>query len=235
MKILLTEHRKTLAAVIVEPIVQGAGRMYFYHPTYLLRLEELCRELNVLLIFDEIATGFYRTGKPFAMNHASIAPDIVCLGKALTGGYLSLAATVTTENIANVIGRGEPGVFMHGPTFMGNPLACAVARESITLLKDEDAEGNVRRIANHFSNSFAGLIHPRVADTRTLGAIAVIECKEQIDLTKATPFFVSQGVWLRPFGKLLYCMPPYSTTDDELGQLSQTMIRALDQDIFNEA
>lgn len=220
---LLQSHHNEIAAVIVEPIVQGAGGMWFYSADYLAKVRTLCDEFNVLLIADEIATGFGRTGKLFACEHANIEPDILCLGKALTGGYMSLAATLCSEKVSGGISKNG-GTFMHGPTFMANPLACATAIASINLLLDSPWQARVNNIERQLSDELNICIqHASVHDVRTLGAIGVIEMKDVIDLKVAQEFFVSKGVWIRPFSKLLYIMPPYIISVEELSKLTQAM------------
>ena len=213
----LSINHNSIAALILEPIVQGAGGMYFYSADYLSRARKLCDEYNVLLIVDEIATGFARSGEFFACHHAAICPDIMCIGKAMTGGYLSLAATLTTDKVASGICEGEAGVFMHGPTFMANPLACSIANASISLLAQSDWRSNIERLSSRLqSNLLPANDHAKVADARVLGAIGVVETKNPVDMHKVQKLLPDLGVWLRPFGKLIYTMPPYIITDTDL-------------------
>ncbi|WHT21387.1 adenosylmethionine--8-amino-7-oxononanoate transaminase [Crossiella sp. CA-258035] len=220
----IEEHADQLAAVIVEPVVQGAGGMVFHNPRYLHVLRELCLTHDVLLIFDEIATGFGRTGALFAADHPGVSPDVMCLGKALTGGYLSLAATLCTERIAGGIAKGELPVLAHGPTFMGNPLATAVANASLELLLSQDWAAEVRRIETGLGKGLAGASAlPGVRDVRVLGAIGVIQLDHPVDMRAATEAAVGEGVWLRPFRDLVYAMPPYVSTDDDVQRITAAL------------
>jgi adenosylmethionine-8-amino-7-oxononanoate aminotransferase len=224
----LQNHNNDIAAVILEPIVQGAGGMRFYSADYLRRVSELCNEHNVLLILDEIATGFGRTGKLFASEHADVVPDIMCIGKALTGGYMTLAATLTTEKISETISTGEPGVFMHGPTFMANPLACTAAITSIELLLDSPWQANITNIEKRLLKGLQPCIQlNNVNDVRVLGAIGVVELHQPVDMKTIQPMFVDAGVWVRPFGRLVYLMPPYIIDESDLDTLTNAVYQVL--------
>jgi adenosylmethionine---8-amino-7-oxononanoate aminotransferase len=221
----LVRHASELAAVVVEPVVQGAGGMRFHDARYLRDLRDICQRHDVLLIFDEIATGFGRTGELFAADHAGVSPDIMCVGKALTGGYLSLAATLCTTDIAHTISAGEAGALMHGPTFMANPLACAASVASVEVLLGQDWRSRVADIAAGLT---AGLkparTLPAVTDVRVCGAVGVIECDRPVDLAVATPAALDRRVWLRPFRNLIYAMPPYICPPDEIAQITSAMV-----------
>lgn len=226
LKNVIEDQSEDIAAIILEPIVQGAGGMHFYSPHYLKRVRELCNQHDVLLICDEIATGFGRTGTMFAVEHSSIVPDILCIGKALSGGFMSFAATLTSHRIAQVFAQGPAGVLMHGPTFMGNPLACAVSVASLELLQSYPLGQMVGSIETQLKQELEPAREsPYVHDVRCLGGIGVIEMKEPMDMKIVQPAIVDEGVWLRPFGKLLYAMPPLIIRQDELSKITRAMLK----------
>ncbi|MDP6437180.1 MAG: adenosylmethionine--8-amino-7-oxononanoate transaminase [Gammaproteobacteria bacterium] len=230
LQVLFEENHAQIAAVILEPVVQGAGGMWFYSADYLRTVARLCKEYDVLLILDEIATGFGRAGKLFAAEYADIEADILCLGKALTGGYLSLAATLANDRIRDGISANE-GILMHGPTFMGNPLACSIASASVDLLLESNWQGRVSRIETRLQTELGKYRdHPGVSDVRVLGAIGVVELDSDIDVAEVQKRFVEAGVWIRPFGKLVYLMPPYVIGEDDLTRLTAAVELALERD-----
>jgi adenosylmethionine-8-amino-7-oxononanoate aminotransferase len=223
----VARHADEAAAVVVEPVVQGAGGMHFYAPEIVSLLRALCDEHGLLLVLDEIATGFGRTGRLWAADHAGVTPDVMCVGKALTGGYMSLAATLCAPHVGHAIDGGETGAFLHGPTFMGNPLACSAALASLDVLASGDWRADVARIENGLA---AGLGPARslegVRDVRTLGAIGVVQLSEPVDVASVTRVAVEHGVWLRPFRDLIYTMPPYVTGDEDLERITTAIVAA---------
>ncbi|XBC38469.1 MAG: adenosylmethionine--8-amino-7-oxononanoate transaminase [Buchnera aphidicola (Melaphis rhois)] len=230
---LIEKNKDIIAAVILEPIVQGIGGMNFYHPMFLRKIRTLCTEFNIPLILDEIATGFGRTGKFFAFEYSRIVPDILCIGKAMTGGMITLSATLTTRKIAETISSSASGCFMHGPTFMANPLACAVANENIAILQEKSWKKQVKNIEKYFNLFLSPLLnHPNVKDIRILGAIGVIECMRNINIARIQDFFVKKGVWIRPFHNIIYLVPSYIIDKSSLKRLIHVISIALNYKHF---
>ncbi len=231
LKNILEKHQEEICAVILEPIVQGAGGMKFYHPQYLRNVRELCSKYNILMIADEIATGFGRSGELFGCNHADVTPDIMCLGKALTGGYMTLAAVLATQHVGEVLSSGEPGVFMHGPTFMANPLACHVGAASVRLLIESNWKERVKAVEKGLADGLQPCSKMEcVSEVRVLGAIGVVEMKKPVNMSVIQKSFVERGVWVRPFGKLVYLMPPYCISKDDLEFITNAVVDVVRQE-----
>jgi len=230
-KNIIEKNSKKIAGVVLEPIVQGIGGMNFYHPTYLKKIQQLCEKYFIPLVFDEIATGFGRTGKFFAFQHANVVPDILCLGKAITGGTITLAATLTSRKIADTISTSKMNCFMHGPTYMGNPLACSVANANIKILEKNEWQEQIINIEKQLYQNLLPLIHhPRVVDVRILGGIGVVECLHIINIALIQKFFIKNGVWIRPFKKIIYIVPPYIISSNCLRKLTNAIKKSLDDD-----
>ncbi|CAL4322642.1 adenosylmethionine--8-amino-7-oxononanoate transaminase [Buchnera aphidicola] len=230
---IIKENSLKIAGVVLEPIVQGVGGMNFYHPMYLKNVKKLCQNYSIPLVFDEIATGFGRTGKLFAFQHADVVPDILCIGKAMTGGTITLAATLASRNIADAISTSSRKCFMHGPTYMANPLACAAANANIKILEKNEWQKQISSIEKQLHENLLPLIHhERVIDVRILGAIGVVECRHFVNMPLIQSFFVKNGVWIRPFRKIIYIVPPYIINSDEIKKLINAIKKALDNDVF---
>lgn len=231
MRELFEKHSSEIAALILEPIVQGAGGMWFYHPEYLRQARELCDRYGIILIFDEIAIGFWRTGRFFAWEHAGVMPDIMCIGKGLTAGYMTMAAVLATAQVARDISEGEAGVLMHGPTYMGNPLACAIAIESLRLLRSQNMTekiGYIEQIMREELSDASGL--SGVTDVRVLGSIGVVEVKRNVDVGKFQKACVANNVWIRPFGRNVYIMPPYVISEEQLRTLCRVLVKIIEDE-----